>query len=48
VELYCILKRLENVRDELDSTGSESKKVSGYCREVIEISDTSRCGQFLD
>jgi hypothetical protein len=26
VEFYCILKRMEGVRDELDSAGSESKK----------------------
>jgi hypothetical protein len=39
---------MESVMDELGSTGSESKKVSGCCREVNEISESTKCGQFLD
>ena len=39
---------MESVKDELVSTDSESKKVTGCCGGVKEISGTARCGQFID
>jgi hypothetical protein len=39
---------MENVRDELALTGLESKEVAGFCRAFNEISEATRCGQFLE
>jgi hypothetical protein len=39
---------MESVRDELDSTGSESKNATEFCTAVNEISDATICGKFLD